>query len=404
MIYLKNAYREDEFITTSDMNFRPVNTYTGPDGCLYIVDMYRGIIQEATWVQPGMPIYDQVKSKKLDRNIRRGRIYRLVHEKTERGPKPAMLDETSAKLVTYLQHPNGWWRDNAQKELIVRNDLSVVPALKQLLQNNSSATEISRLHALWTIDGLDAIDKQTAIAALRDKSPQIRKAGIRLSEKYLQMKDAEVIKALLLMQDDSSNEVVTQLALSLHSFRDTMMEKVVSNILLKHKNSKLISGVKDMFARNEEMAKFGSRLVALDEPARKLVTRGSVIFNSLCSSCHGPRGEGLPAAMAPPLIGKFKLIENKEGVIRILLNGLKGPVDGKTYPDVMMPMKSYNDEWIASVLSYVRFDLCMQSFPNMPSDYLNWVIVRPDEVKKIRSQHSDRQEHWTWDELMQKKK
>ena len=143
LIKLHNVYSEDEFITTSDPNFRPVNTYSGPDGCLYLVDMYRGIIQESEWVRPGMPIYDQVKSKGLDKNIGRGRIYRLVHDSTNRGPQPKMLDESSEKLVSYLTHPNGWWRDNAQKELIVRNDFSVLPALKKLFLNVVNETGLS---------------------------------------------------------------------------------------------------------------------------------------------------------------------------------------------------------------------------------------------------------------------
>ena len=114
-IFLKNPYPQDEFLSSTDMNFRPINTYTGPDGCLYIVDMYRGIIQESTWAQPGSFLYDQIINKGLNKNIKRGRIYRLVYDGMPRGEYPNMLDEPASQLVSYLDHPNGWWRDNAQK-------------------------------------------------------------------------------------------------------------------------------------------------------------------------------------------------------------------------------------------------------------------------------------------------
>lgn len=410
VIKLQNVYNDDEFITTSDPNFRPVNTYSGPDGCLYLVDMYRGIIQESEWVRPGMSIYDQVKSKGLDRNIRRGRIYRLVHDSTDRGPQPKMLDESSEKLVSYLKHPNGWWRDNAQKELIVRNDFSVLPALKTHFldvatrQESSNLSNISRLHALWTIDGLGKMDKEIVLIALSDADRQIRKAGIRLSEKYILNRDEEILKKLLSMKIDQSKEVLGQLVLSLNQSTDTSVREQVEDILLKYKTHALMSGIKDMLVSNEEKKKFGAKLVSLQDDARKRVIKGSQIFSSLCSTCHGPKGVGLPNKIAPPLIGKIKLLNNREASIKILLHGLKGPVDGVTYPDIMLPMKSYDDEWIASVLNYVRFDLSMQSFPELPNKYLNSLMVTPDEVSALRKQNAARTEPWTWGELLRKKK
>jgi glucose/arabinose dehydrogenase/mono/diheme cytochrome c family protein len=398
IIKVKNVYDKDEFLTTSDFNFRPVSTYTGPDGCLYIVDMYRGIIQESEWVRPGMAIYDQVRSKGLDKNIRRGRIYRLVHDGIKRGPRPTILDDPSDKLVACLGHPNGWWRDNAQKELIVRGDVSVIPALKKLFKNGSS---LGRLHALWTIDGLDKMDKETVLTALNDADPQIRKSGIRISEKYISG-DEEILNKLLSMEDDSSKEVTGQLLLTLNQTENVQAHELIERIFNENESHKLISGIRDMLAANEEKKQFGAKLVALNEDARKRVIRGSEIFSSLCVTCHGPKGTGLPARVAPPLIGKIKLLNNREALIKILLSGLKGPVEGVTYPGLMVSMKSYDDEWIASVLNYVRFDLTMQSFPVLPSDYLQSLMITPQEVNKMRKQTAGRNGPWTWEELLKK--
>ncbi|MCA8966775.1 MAG: protein containing Coagulation factor 5/8 type, partial [Planctomycetes bacterium] len=121
---LTNAHPGAEFLRTKDANFRPVNMYTAPDGTLYIVDMYRGIIQEGNWVQKGSYLRGVVQQYGLDRNIGRGRIYRLVHDGYTRGPRPRMLDESAAELVAHLGHPNGWWRDTAQKLIVLRGDRS----------------------------------------------------------------------------------------------------------------------------------------------------------------------------------------------------------------------------------------------------------------------------------------
>ncbi|MBL7697682.1 MAG: cytochrome C [Chitinophagaceae bacterium] len=395
VIKVKNVYDADEFITTSDFNFRPVNTYTGPDGCLYLVDMYRGIIQESEWVKPGMRIYDQVRSKGLDKHVRRGRIYRLVHETTERVPQPRMLDESSEKLVSYLSHPNGWWRDNAQKELVVRNDMSVLPLLEKLFANGSS---LARLHALWTIDGLEKIDKKVLLTALSDEDVQIKKAAIRISEKFIP--DEKVLEKLLSLSDDESKEVLGQLVLSLNKSGVSSARGAIENIFIKYKSHPLLAAIKQMFASNEEKMKFGSKLVSLNEAARKRVMRGSEIFEQLCSTCHGPGGVGLPARIAPPLMGKIKLLNNRTPLIKILLHGLKGPVDGVNYPEVMMSMKSYDDEWIASVLNYVRFDMSMASFPELPNDYLNSLMITPEEVAEVRKQYATRTAPWTWEELL----
>ena len=79
-IIVQNAYYRQEFIASTDMNFRPVNSYTGPDGNLYIVDMHRGIIQQGNWTKPGSFLRNKIDSLGLAKNIGRGRIYRVVYD------------------------------------------------------------------------------------------------------------------------------------------------------------------------------------------------------------------------------------------------------------------------------------------------------------------------------------
>jgi hypothetical protein len=141
-IVMKNAYDSSEFISSSDMNFRPVNSATGPDGDLYIVDMYHGIIQQGNWTKPGSFLRNKIDSLGLAKNVGGGRIYRVVYDGIKRGPKPNLLNESAGNLLQYLGHPNGWWRDNAQKLIIVRGDLAVVPALKSIATGQNGLTEM----------------------------------------------------------------------------------------------------------------------------------------------------------------------------------------------------------------------------------------------------------------------
>ncbi len=116
--------------------------------------MYHGIIQEANWTKEGTYLRPQILKYGLDKNINRGRIWRLVKDGTKRREQPHMLEETPAQLVRHLSDPNGWWRDTAQKLIVLRGDKSVVPELKSLAGNDSNP--ITRLHALWTLEGLDS--------------------------------------------------------------------------------------------------------------------------------------------------------------------------------------------------------------------------------------------------------
>ena len=99
---LSNTTPESEFIRSRDINFRPLQTVTGPDGCLYIVDMHRGIIQQGNWTKPGSYLRGIIDKWGLDKNTNRGRIYRMVHKDHKPGPRPQMNSLKTKELVKYL--------------------------------------------------------------------------------------------------------------------------------------------------------------------------------------------------------------------------------------------------------------------------------------------------------------
>ncbi len=143
---MRNVYPLSEFIRSTDPLFRPVDMTTAPDGTLYITDMYRGIIQQATWSGRGTYLRRKIEQYQLDKVFRHGRIWRLSYEGIERDKtQPRMLNETPAQLVAHLSHPNGWWRDTAQQLLVLKQDKSVVPALQKLAATRGANNQLARI-------------------------------------------------------------------------------------------------------------------------------------------------------------------------------------------------------------------------------------------------------------------
>ena len=408
-IYLKSAYHEKEFLASSDMNFRPVNMATGPDGSLYIVDMYRGIIQESNWTREGSFLRPVIMREKLDKNIGRGRIYRLVYEGDKGGPRPQMLNETPAELVKHLAHPNGWWRNTAQKLILIRGDKSVVGELEKMATDDYSwferlfssdeagSSAVSRVHALWTLKGLDALDKDILFKALKDEDPQVRKTAVWLSEDYLKAQDEEIVNALQELKADISGDVRIQLVLSLRYSKLKEAKALIQEIKEHNAENTLLQSLAStsLNVGNEPdfIKKLKNEIAGKSPYSRELISKGAVTFRQLCATCHGIDGKGVlnkeRKMLAPPLYGSKRVgSDDRDVVIRILLHGLSGPVDGKVYPDVMPPMEANNDEWIASVLSYVRY-----SFGDDAS------TVRDDHVKDIRDETAGRKKYWTLSEL-----
>lgn len=402
-ITLKNAYNKKEFIASTDMNFRPVFTTTGPDGCLYILDMNRGIIQERAWVEPGSLIRSTILGRGLEKNIGHGRIYRLVHDGYKPSKQqPRMLNESTAKLVTYLEHPNGWWRDNAQKEIILRGDRSVVTALNEIASGGQASlrakpSALARIHALWTLEGLNSIDKNILFTALNDTDARVRKTAVWISESYLKKNDEQVLLKLSELKQDPSVDVRIQLLLSLSYNKSEKAKALARELVLRSPQNEMLKSIPKSLTLNADTKRFGSTLAKLPKADRDLVLKGEAIFKQLCSSCHGADGKGMAVdrgeMVAPPFVGSARVTGDKDQLIRILLNGLSGPIDGKTYSELMPPFGAGNsDEWVASVLSYVRYNFGKQQKNADP-------IIHVDDVRKIRNSDSNRTNPWTIAEL-----
>lgn len=199
-----------EFLASTDIWFRPVQMANGPDGALYIVDMYREVI-EHPWSLP-----DEIRSHlDLHSGVERGRIWRIVPEGFTPRPMPHLSKASTAELVALLGHPNGWHRDTAARLLFERNDPAAVPLIRKLLTESKSP--IGRFRALCALAGQYAMTPADLAAALRDPDAHVRQRGVLLSEPYLREGKCppDLRDALAELAHDPAITVRYQLAFSL---------------------------------------------------------------------------------------------------------------------------------------------------------------------------------------------
>ncbi|MEW6156511.1 MAG: PVC-type heme-binding CxxCH protein [Verrucomicrobiota bacterium] len=199
-----------EFLASTDNWFRPVQFANAPDGCLYVADMYREII-EHPWSLP-QPIKQYLD---LNSGNDRGRIYRIAPKNFKRRAPPALGRATTAELVQTLAHANAWHRDTAARLLHQRQDKSAVSLLEKLLQNSDSA--LGRLHALYALASLKSLPAASLRRALADPDPAVRQHALRLTETHFASDPIprEHWEELMRLVQDNDPLVRYQLAFSL---------------------------------------------------------------------------------------------------------------------------------------------------------------------------------------------
>jgi putative membrane-bound dehydrogenase-like protein len=220
------AHENVEFLASTDNWFRPVNFANAPDGMLHVLDMYRETI-EHPWSMP-----DDLKAQvDLTSGRDRGRIYRLVPPEFAAGfeppPRPRMGSATVKELVTELSNPNSWWRNTAHRLIFERQESATVPPLRSLLRNG--ATAVGRLHALWSLEGLDALTADDILVALIDSDEHLREHAVRLAESLLLQKP-ELLSAVLERTADEAIRVRFQVALTLGEVSDRRVTAALADI------------------------------------------------------------------------------------------------------------------------------------------------------------------------------
>ncbi len=433
-VQARQAYEEREFLASTDERFRPVNLYNAPDGNMYLVDMYHGIIQHKTYLTDYLR--EEILSRGLNKPNGMGRIYRIVYEgnwldrlvnsfKVEE--KPDLHQASDEQLIGYLSHRNGWWRDQAQRLLVERNNPDNVPALQEIVRQGKS---LAKVHALWTLEGMGVTSLEIIKMGIDAHNSKVVATALQVAERNAGTPDAAATLILYQKVTDTNRDALVnlQLALSLGEFVKTdqtkaldmlttlaieegadplMREALISSVYGKEKQ--MLAHLKKYAPAHPPVATELNQVVAtvamqnhlkgksLSEKEQEQFAIGKSLFTNTCAGCHQENGKGL-TPIAPPLAGSEWAQGPPERLIRIVLHGLKGPVSvsGKVYkePNVqpLMPglkdNPEFTDENLAAVLTYVR------------NAWINEAdAIAPEQVTKIRESTSGREDPFTEQEL-----
>jgi mono/diheme cytochrome c family protein len=277
----RDAHPGREFMASTDERFRPVHLTSGPDGALYVVDMYRGLIQHKAYVTPYLR--EQTLARGLVYPIHRGRIWRVAPANSKPGKSVKLSSLSSVQLVGYLSHSDGWYRDMAQRLLVERKDEGAVQALKEVALRGDGP--LGRLHALWTLEGMGFLEAATCLHLIKDSHAVVSSAAVRLLEHFAA--DNREIRAtlgdeLLKLWTEVPIEQVLQIALSANSLDEKVSQEILQGIATKYDTSALI--------RDAVMSSIGNRELQfmqglLSQPAWREASPAREIFlETLASS------------------------------------------------------------------------------------------------------------------------
>ncbi|PSR57018.1 dehydrogenase [Adhaeribacter arboris] len=418
----EQAYQGHEFLTSVDERFRPVNLYDAPDGSLYVVDMYRGIIQHKTYLTTYLK--NEIGRRQLTQPLNCGRIYKIVP--ANKPAKAVTLPGNPDQLVTLLGHANGWVRDKAQQMLIDSKYTQALPALHQALKHKDNSLLV--MHALWTLEGLGALQTEEVLNLLREPTWPVRMQALSVLPSVLTKNTYKSylpeLKSLISQNDTLAAPYLAFLVSYLQPIDKTAAKTLRQQLVKSFPNNEYVADALISTLPEQEEA-FQKELVVL-APDTNLVIhqelrgvvaniksarknkdpkvllkefpKGAAMFTSTCQTCHGPDGNGVNG-LAPPLNGSEWVTGDKEKLVSIVLFGLTGPVQVKGHlykaPEINgdMPGIGYDkdlaNEDIAQVLSYIR-----RSWQN------NADKVSAEEVAKIRQNLKARQKAFTVQELI----
>jgi len=381
------AYDDREFIASTDEGFRPVNLFGGPDGGMYVVDMHRGVIQHGAYMTSYLR--ERLAASGMDKMLGMGRILRVKHSETGLSEIPDLTKANAKELVDLLSHKNGWVRDRAQQLLIHKKPKGSIKALQSFIKTSNDTNSL--IHALYALEGMGSLDRETILKVLESNSPEVIAHGLLLLTEYTEasngLDEGELLNRLIAKNDPTIDlyvlsflgEWVKQFGTNIASLSIMLGERHAE----QYYQDALISGisgqedkVKGYLASNH--TPFIDNLVdqlntvIKDREAQKKFwiyeqaslplddrTHGLQLYRSTCATCHGGNGQGVEG-LAPPLDNSEYIKGSPNRLGLVLLHGMKGPltVNGKRYEmNAQMPgllnNPEFTDQDIVDLMTYL---------------------------------------------------
>lgn len=418
----EQAYKGKEFLTSIDERFRPVNLYTGPDGALYILDMYRGIIQHKFYLTEYLK--GEIKKRSLTQPLNCGRIYKVVPVGVSKN-KVQQFPGKPADWIALLSSGNGWMRDKAQQLLVDGKHTALADTIRHhLLSETDNST---KLRLLWTLEGLGVLQQQDVLPLLNSADWKVKMHAIAALASTVNESSAatalDILQQQLQSADTAAVIAATYQLKTVAKFSKTAIDEILKKLLIDYgRNPYIADAILSNYA-DEKEGFYNNLLKQLKDTAasvyksvqlvlsniekeksssnEKLLAKtyptGSTIYNTVCQSCHGKNGAGI-TMLAPPLNKSEWVTGDVNKLIAIVLKGASGPitVGNKLYkaPEISgeMPGIGANpditDEGLAQLLSYIR-----KNWNNNASE------VKISEVTAVRAKLAERQQPFTEAEL-----
>ena len=269
----------------------------------------------------------------------------------------------------------------------------------------TSTNQLARMHALWTLEGLGALDAALVREQMKHTDPKIRIQAIRASESLYKAGDKSFANDYRAMLKDADTDVVIQAMLTINlrrvpQYADLIRSDEGREQHARHQGDRRPAAQAARTPRRDSGRRSRTRRVTglnLSTEERRMLGRGEATYKELCFACHGPDGKGAPmggatdgSTLAPPWPACRACSATPTTSPRCCSTGMTGELDGKNFPGggVMVPMGTNTDEWIADVASYVR-----NSFGNSAP------FVTPERVAAVRKANP-RTAMWTFAELV----
>ena len=326
-----------EFVSSSDIWFRPVQFAHGPDGALYVADMYREVVEHPASLHPVIK-----KHLDLTSGRGRGRIYRIVPDDFEQ-PRFESLDRLElADLVLCLQHPNGWHRDTAARLLYERHDRRAIPLLRASLDSIES-NPVGRIHVLYVLQGLGALTDDDVLREMDDEHPRVREHAIRLSEP-LAAHAPRIRQRLYKLTEDADLRVRIQVALTLG--------ELTAPQRLTHLAKLIVQDGENAAMRVAVMSSLrlgtGQVLVALAQNRTYCASSvGQEWLKSLAAQIGKQQD---PADVAAVLSLLRHLPDEHRSLIQVIVEGLAAPADSELARQLTAVTGGRADELMADLL------------------------------------------------------
>jgi len=430
----KEAYAKKEFLASEDERFRPVNLSTGPDGALYIVDMYRGIIQHKTYLTTYLK--NEIKQRALTKPLNCGRIYKVIPTSATQpsagggAPAPSLhlpaFTDNPAHWVDLLKDANGWTRDKAQQLLVDHKATQTAPLLRQLLNNG----KVPARYALWTLEGLGALQPSDLLPPIKGNDPALRAQALAALPSIINHNNYHqflpAINDIIVAKDTQYIPYIAFINPSIQKIDPKLAHDILIQLATQYPNNIYIADAIISNLYNKEEAFYKEALainpdttLTINRQLKKVLRdiagagsagsfkklaatypKGAAIFQSVCQTCHGTDGNGI-RALGPPLNTSNWVLGDKNKLIPIVLYGLTGPIKvaGKLYkaPEVSGDMpgigsnKEFANEDIAQTLNFIR-----NAWTNKTNKDDK---IIPEDIGAIREKFNDRQKPFTMDEL-----